>query len=235
MRVKSTFTAFVFLLIMAAKAQDLGKVVIRNASEAYPKFIVSLNGVRLLNDYAAVVTFDYLDETNYKVKILQAGATRPLVFTLSSAPKYTSRYMISRDNAGNYALVLESKMLTGSPADQQPVANPGNATSPPPIMAPQPMSDTDYESLQQAIKKESFENGKLDLAKTFFSNAGQYVSSVQVAGILKLFAFENNKLAFAKFVYDRTVDKQNYYKVSEALSFNSSKQELNDYINKKSK
>jgi hypothetical protein len=48
------FLIFTFLLLQAA-AQDVGKVLIKNAKDTYPKFITSLNGVRLSSEYVSQV------------------------------------------------------------------------------------------------------------------------------------------------------------------------------------
>jgi hypothetical protein len=47
---------------------------------------------------------------------------------------------------------------------------------------------------------------------------------------MTLFDFENTKLDFAKFAYDRTYDRANYYKVNDAFEFESSIEDLNRYI-----
>ena len=45
-----------------------------------------------------------------------------------------------------------------------------------------------------------------------------------------LFTFEDNRLQFAKFAYERTYDVGNYYKVNNAFTFENSMDELNEYI-----
>ena len=45
-----------------------------------------------------------------------------------------------------------------------------------------------------------------------------------------LFVFESNKLEVAKSAYRKTVDKQNYYQLNDALTFSSSKEELARFI-----
>ena len=48
--------------------------------------------------------------------------------------------------------------------------------------------------------------------------------------MLGVFSFEDSRLDFAKFAYDRTHDIGNYYKVNEGFTFESSIEELNDFI-----
>lgn len=56
------------------------------------------------------------------------------------------------------------------------------------------------------------------------------VSTDQVIGIMNLFSFEDNKLAFAKFAYEKTTDKGNYYKINDAFTYSSSIDELNEFL-----
>ena len=110
--------ALAITLLNTLSAQDIGKVVIRNANNNLPKFIVSLNGVRLSNDYNSSVTFSYLDDMKYTVKVLQAGSSNVLNYALTSEPNYVSKYIINRDNYGNYSFMLESKSLLSAEQDE---------------------------------------------------------------------------------------------------------------------
>lgn len=213
--------------ITSVKAQDLGKIIIRNAQANYPTFIVSLNGIRLTNDYNSSVSFDYLDDRIYRVKLLQSGSSNVLNFTVNNAPNYISKYILNKDNYGNYSLILESKALIGS---ENPVTSPEVTLSviPPTATVTTPMAESDYADMLKSVKKESMESTKLEMAKTFFGN--QNLSSAQVLGILKVFSMESTKLNFSKFAYSRVLDKQNYYKAYDAFNMGSSKKEMSEYI-----
>ncbi len=52
----------------------------------------------------------------------------------------------------------------------------------------------------------------------------------QVKELMSMFSFETDKIEMAKFLYDFTMDKQNYYKVNDVFGFSSSVDELNDYL-----
>lgn len=216
------------------KGQNSGKLIIRNASESYPTFIASLNGVRVENTYTNTVTFHWLDDNVFRLKVFQYGITKPLTFAVNCEANYISKYMITKDEAGRFIITLESKSLASLQETPAPVITPTVAPAQPTIAVlnagPQKMPDEDYAGVVAAIKKENFENTKLDLARNFF--ATQHVSSEQVVGVVKLFSFEKNKVAFAKLAYSKTIDKQNYYKVFETLSFSNSKSELTEFINK---
>ena len=54
--------------------------------------------------------------------------------------------------------------------------------------------------------------------------------AIQIYELVKTLSFDRGKVQLAKELYSKCVDKQNFYQVFEALSFDSSKRELNDYI-----
>lgn len=225
-------------------AQDCGKVTIRNASNTFPEFIISMNGIRPSNKYSHQAVFECLDEQNYRVKVLQAGSRKVLSFNLNSAPNYLSNFVINRDTYGNYSLILESKsLLTGreepltNPVVTLPVESPTVGikqvetqvvTTPTVPSGPQAMDDADFSSRVKSLKKEPVESTKLDMAKTFFGD--QNLSSEQVTNVMKVFSVESYRLNFAKFAYHRVIDKNNFYKTYDALSYSSSKREMSDFI-----
>ena len=55
-------------------------------------------------------------------------------------------------------------------------------------------------------------------------------NAAQVRDLIGVFSFEDSKLDLAKYAYDHTYDIGNYYKVSDAFTFESSMEELNEYI-----
>lgn len=249
---KKQITLFVFLLTVAGQltAQNFGRLIVRNAGFDYPGIIVSLNGVRLSNEYKQQVIFDYLDEGNYRVKILQAGSAKVLMYNVDCSPNYISRYILDKDNYGNYTLVMESKsLLSAEPVKTEPVKTEPVKIDPPkveppkveppnnvppkeePVVntpGPQAMPDKDFQEILKSIKKESLESTRLQMAKTFFNN--QQMSSAQVTSVMKSLSLESSRLQFAKFAYGRTVDKNAFFKTFDAFTLSSSKREMSDYI-----
>ena len=80
------------------------------------------------------------------------------------------------------------------------------------------------------VKNESFDDSKLEKAKFVFDD--EYLSSSQVASVAKAFSFETKKVEWAKFAYKRTVDKKNYFKVVDVLTFDVDKRDLQNWIKK---
>lgn len=251
--ISTKLIAFVMVLTLNASAQDLGKIVIRNANNAFPKFIASLNGIRLSNDYTPTVAFNMLDEYQYRVKILQAGSTTMITYTLASEPKYLSKYVIVKDNFGNYSLMLESKSLilddqeppTQTLVPTQTLATVPATTAVTPTTAATPttaqstsvvvtvISQAEFNDRLNAVKKASFDRDKIAKIKQVFKD--EYLSSNQVGELVKIFAFDDDKMDVAKWCYKRTLDKKNYYKVEDHFSFDRYKKDLGDWVSKQPK
>ncbi|MCB9336368.1 MAG: DUF4476 domain-containing protein [Flavobacteriales bacterium] len=92
-----------------------------------------------------------------------------------------------------------------------------------------PMTDTDFAKAKQSIEAKDFSESRLTLAKQIANS--NCLRAEQVKQIMELFDFENTKLEFAKYAYSRTYDIGNYYQVNDAFDFESSVDELNEYIN----
>ena len=90
------------------------------------------------------------------------------------------------------------------------------------------MDNNSFQQLKKSIANESYESTKLKVSKQFVSV--NYFNATQVKELLALFSYEDSKLELAKYAYDYTVDKGNYFVVNEAFSYSSSKESLMDYI-----
>lgn len=90
------------------------------------------------------------------------------------------------------------------------------------------MNQKDYDAAYQLISKESFDSSKLTLAEQVVS--ANPMSASQILGICKLFSFESNKLEFAKYAYEFCLDRNKYFLLNEAFTYESSKRELNEFI-----
>jgi hypothetical protein len=232
-------------------AQDCGKITISNASKSDPAFIVSLNGVRLNNDYAQSITFRFLDESTYRVKVLQAGSSSPLNFTVSSEARYVSAYLLVKENTGRYSLLLQSKTLMLNDNEPEPavttpaavVPSPTRAIATPtsaiatPTKAPEPVyqapvaiGEAAFRRKYEEVKAKSFDDDKMERIKEAFEYDN--FKTDQVIELMKLFSFDDKRLETAKFCYRKTVDKENFYKTYDQFSFPSYKTQLKDWVSK---
>jgi len=90
------------------------------------------------------------------------------------------------------------------------------------------VSHNEFQSMKQTLRRENFENTRLTLAKQMIDRNS--FESAQVKEMMQMFSFESNRLEIAKYAYRNTVDKNSFYTVYDAFSFNSSKDELSRYI-----
>lgn len=111
---------------------------------------------------------------------------------------------------------LELRSMQPQIANQQPV--------PPHIC-----TFEEVERMYNALKKESFDETRLSLAKTMVSN--NRMAAHQIKRLAESFSFDSNKLSFLKYAYTYCIDRQNYYECADVLTFTSDKEKLLRYIN----
>jgi hypothetical protein len=114
----------------------------------------------------------------------------------------------------------------------------GGAAVPPPAGQPapfptnnpcgMPMTNQDFQFAKQSIASKNFEDSKLQMAKQLARDNCLLAS--QIREIMLLFNFEDTRLNFAKFAYPNCINKGNYFEVNNAFNFESSIEELNQYI-----
>jgi hypothetical protein len=122
---------------------------------------------------------------------------------------------------------------TSTPVAKQPT--PAVQNSNPPVAKAQgctvAASASDFATGKNSIKAQSFSDSQLKVAKTFTKN--NCLSAAQIKEIMGMFSFEESKLDYAKYAYDFCVDKKNYYMLSDAFSFSSSSDDLNEFLETK--
>lgn len=90
------------------------------------------------------------------------------------------------------------------------------------------MSQSDFSQALASIKDKSFSDSRLTLAKQV--TKGNCLTASQIKQIMTQFDFEDTKLEYAKFAYGYCFNPENYWKVNDAFGFESSIDELNEYI-----
>lgn len=108
----------------------------------------------------------------------------------------------------------------------QPVQVYNNVPPPPP--APTVIDQVTFASAKRTIAACSFDDTKMSTAKTVISN--NYFTTDQVMELCKLFTWDDNRLAIAKYAYYRTIDQNNYFKVSNVFTWDDNRRKLNDFI-----
>jgi hypothetical protein len=89
-------------------------------------------------------------------------------------------------------------------------------------------SESDFGSVLQAVAGETFSRSKLELLRDV--SIDRWYSSSQVRRMLDEFKFDNDKVEAAVVMHPRVVDLQNWFKVHDAFTFDSSKDELRQRV-----
>ena len=89
------------------------------------------------------------------------------------------------------------------------------------------MCPAEFDLLKQIIADKWFEDTKMEIAKQAIEKKG--VTSQQVLELMNMMTFESSKMDLAKFAYNYTADKNNYFIVNNGFTFESSIAELNRY------
>lgn len=93
---------------------------------------------------------------------------------------------------------------------------------------PYPMDDADFQMARRSIENKDFSDSKLTVAKQVLDRNCLLTS--QVYQIVELFDFEEDKLEIAKYAYGSTLDVGNYFRINDAFDFESTIEELDEYI-----
>ena len=94
------------------------------------------------------------------------------------------------------------------------------------------MRPDEFNNFLIALKRDaSFDDSKIGM----ISNLAQHTlfNAKQIYELVNTLSFDKGKLQIAKQLYSKCADKQNFYQVYEAFSFDSSKRELSKYISNK--
>lgn|GEM_PF-6398242 len=144
-------------------------------------------------------------------------------------------YLVSYESSTGLLSILTGANTalptTAAPAVAVVTPTPTTSTTPatevvvlPPLTPRHMASDADVLGIVERMKKTTFENDKLQLAKSFVK--GKHVSTAQAIQIAQALRFESKRLDYLLYAYDYCYDRENYYKAADILNFNSNKQKL---------
>ena len=120
-----------------------------------------------------------------------------------------------------------------------PKPAPRPAAKPAPVPAPaQPvgrcassMAPASFSKAKENISSNSFEDSKMTVAKQV--TKANCMTAAQIVEVMGLFSFEDSKLQYAKYAYDFCYNQGDYYEVNSAFTFESSIEDLNQYLESK--
>ncbi len=91
-----------------------------------------------------------------------------------------------------------------------------------------PMRRPMFQNALQSIQSKSFSETQLTLAKQIVG--ANCLTANQIKQIAEIFDFEDTKLELAKHAYLYCFDPENYWQINDAFDFESTIEELNEYI-----
>lgn len=230
-KTSTLFTALFFSAILFAQS----KLSISASGNADIRVMV--DGIRYTSNGRDIVISN-LKNGNHTVKIFRAGNDRnrnnsnnrnngyQLVYSnnLFVKPQYHVDITINRFGKA----FVDEQLISGGYNDDDDDWGVDNNDQYYDRNSRRAMENNAFQQLKQSIGNESFENTRLKVAKQFI--ATNYFTTAQVKELVLLFSFENSRLDIAKYAYDYTVDKGNYFLINDAFSFSNSKDALMDYI-----
>ena len=226
---KTIFTLlFATSFTLSAFAYDEGRLTITMAQNR--NYTVQING-RLYNDGDNTITLQNIRSGNYDVRVYRTGNQNnnrrdrngrrgELVYssTIYVRPSYHVDVMINR-----FGKALVDEQVLRRDWNDDEFTNGQNDNN-----YRQPMSDQDFNQLLNRVKGQWFSSSKLRAAKDAIPN--NTFRTAQVRELLQAFTSDSEKLELAKLAYRSTIDQRNYYTVMEVFSFQSSKEELDQFI-----
>jgi hypothetical protein len=96
------------------------------------------------------------------------------------------------------------------------------------INCEQPISNDEVLNLKTDMLKEKMDSRRVEKAKQLFNE--KCLITKQVIDVLQGIKMESSKLELAKFLYGRTLDKNNFGKVAGEFSFESNKKKIQEFI-----
>jgi hypothetical protein len=130
----------------------------------------------------------------------------------------------------NMGINMTVPVHTTRPSEPSP-NQPSNATISGNGNCTRSMDAASFGKAKQTVASKGFDDTKLSTAKQVAK--ANCLTTDQILEIMEIFGFEESRLEFAKYTYDYCFDQNNYYNVSQGFSFDSSTEELNEYIETK--
>ena len=92
------------------------------------------------------------------------------------------------------------------------------------------MTETSFMNIYDNIRGKWLPTTKMSAARDAFNNSSNYFTADQAVRIISLVDNEANKLELAKLSYDNIVDPQNFGQISNLLTKQSDRDELDRYV-----
>lgn len=148
------------------------------------------------------------DGFGFNMNVNTNGTSTGSTSTVGNNTISTTTTTTTTTTTGGQAVVAEPVYETAAPCNQ--------------------LNPTDFESAKSSIKKKSFSDSKMALAKQITQS--NCLTAAQIKDLTSLFDYESDRLEYAKFAFAYCYEQNRYYMVNDAFEFESSIEELDEYI-----
>lgn len=100
-----------------------------------------------------------------------------------------------------------------------------NAGYPAPVYQ---LAPAEVDNLLQAIQRRPFDDARIAIMRDALRDS--FIESQDARRLIKSLSFDENRIETAKYLYSRVADRHNFYQVYDALVFNSSIREVQEYV-----
>lgn len=139
-------------------------------------------------------------------------------------PHSQNRFLLETHPFGGSKLVQLQKAPVKKPPHQAQKSKPIRHHIPRTAL----MNDQEFHQLQEALIYQHSDQDRLKLAKRSVKKRKLYTEDVKE--LMELFSYESSRLSFAKYAYRKVVDPARYELVFQALRYNSSIYQLEDFL-----
>ena len=219
-REKYDFLLFSFTYVFDIENYAMTGTVManRNARDAFHRFLVR----------EGVPAGDYFVDPYYAGAVAYGGV--PLPPQYSGNAYYNTPLPNGYNNNGNnysnnpYDNYRPNNGNNGNNTNTNPNNNGNGLNSGPQGV----MNYREFEALKARVRQNTFDRKRVEIAKS--ATKQNILTANQVVEIVQLITSDNNRLDYAKYAFDYVADRENYPIVVEAMAFESSKKELQRYI-----
>ena len=225
--------------LMGAMAQGQKRYTVNFQSHGGESFSVFLDG-NLVNrmPQSRVMVGDVTDRTHEVVVVLKRPVQKAAVLNLLPSEPSVMVNVVYDERTEELSLYTpshnraESRIVTLPPAPTKgelpaiDLKNFGEKETPseePPVV-----TEEDLQAMIGRMKEQSFDSDRLALGKVIV--ASSTLTASQIARLAEVIDYSSSQVEFLKYSYTYCVDKVNYYKTVDILTFSSDKRKVLDYI-----
>ncbi len=120
---------------------------------------------------------------------------------------------------------VEEKCCVSERNNQQPPTSPKPSG---PAYDNRIMEAAAFQTLRDNLRNQITDSGRMDLVKAALNN--NRINTEQAKALIMDLNFDSSRVDLAKWMYPKVVDPKNYWQLNDAFSFQSSKDELNNFL-----